>query len=231
MRDIMKLRAILSLMIVAMAGLLIHSATMALFVDQAQTNNNDFETGVVTVNIDSEQLLETSLDLTNLVPGDQVTGSFIIRNEGTVDLWYELVPNKEGDFWTGVDLMVDAKHGYLTPEEERVVTYVVSIGAEASQQAEGSLTFTVDGVQGRNHIPEWVIYVDTGEDLQAAIDAADVGSVLLVGPGDFGNEITVDKPLTLFGNNWLNAELAETTVGYFITTAENVVYRGFPELR
>ena len=214
-----------------MASFMVYSGTMAWFRDQAVTDDDSFQTGVVTITSSGEELVyEPTLNLTNLVPGDEMSGSFVIKNEGTVDLWYALSPDKEGTLWeSGVEVEADAKYGYLAVGEERHVNYAITIGGEAPQQAAGSLRFAVDAVQVPYHLPEWIVFVNEGEDLQAAIDTAGPGYVFIVSPGSFG-DITVDKPITLFGNNWNNVDgerLTESYLGKVQVSANNVVIRGF----
>jgi predicted ribosomally synthesized peptide with SipW-like signal peptide len=77
----------LSIGILASASIGSAAMSAALFTDQ-RTVNNTFTAGSITLN--AANIAALSLTSTNVMPGDNITGSVVVQNDGTSQLRYSL---------------------------------------------------------------------------------------------------------------------------------------------
>lgn len=195
----MRSRILVSMFILAMAAFMVHGATVAWFTGVAETTQNEFATGTLTVVTGDENLVyEPNLDLKYLVPGDVITGSFKVKNEGTVDFWYDVAAVTTGDFWASVTFNVDTEKGFLAADEELTVNYSIEVNRGAAMGKEGTLKFTVNATQARNFTPDWVAIVNSDAELNSAL--ADSNIAVIVLEGNF-NAFQISRGVTIMGGS------------------------------
>ena len=81
----MKKKLLMSLFTIAIVGTLIGGGVMAWFSDTETTNPNVFTAG--TLDLVLGQISTTPTDLSNMKPGDEVSGSITVQNIGSLDGW------------------------------------------------------------------------------------------------------------------------------------------------
>ncbi len=110
----MKRKITVSFLIMALVCCLIGGATFAYFTDTAANAANTFSSGTVDLALlndtnNTSAVVNAAGGNGCLAPGDTITGSFVIDNEGTLDMWYQVVPTLNGTIFA-----VDDPQDYLT---------------------------------------------------------------------------------------------------------------------
>ncbi|KKR68564.1 MAG: hypothetical protein UU09_C0006G0011 [Microgenomates group bacterium GW2011_GWA2_40_6] len=83
-------RIILSLALIAVAGTGIIGATRAYFSDTETSTGNSFAAGTLDLNLDGVNTNVVKFSLTNLVPGDLGTGTWILYNAGSINGYVDI---------------------------------------------------------------------------------------------------------------------------------------------
>ena len=89
----MKKRLMISIMMIALVAALVGGATFAMFTDTAVNDNNTFAAGTVDISTNPNPVF----NVPNMAPGDEVTGTLNVANDGTLDLKYNFVNTFGGD--------------------------------------------------------------------------------------------------------------------------------------
>lgn len=88
--ELMK-RILLSLLIIGLVGLGTIKVTQALFSDTETSNSNTFAAGTLDLTIDGNNGTNTvKFNLTNVRPGNQPTGTFRVKNIGSINGYLDL---------------------------------------------------------------------------------------------------------------------------------------------
>jgi spore coat-associated protein N len=72
----------------ALGAALIGGGTFAIFTDSATNTNNTFTAGTLDINVNSEQAFTGTIG--NLAPGDTGSQTFNVKNDGTLELRYDV---------------------------------------------------------------------------------------------------------------------------------------------
>lgn len=92
----MQRRILMSMLTIALAAAMVGGATVAVFTAQDRTSNQvGFTAGTVQVEA-GEIVVTESVNLSNLAPGDTVSGSFEVSNTGTLEVYYIVEPVATG---------------------------------------------------------------------------------------------------------------------------------------
>jgi predicted ribosomally synthesized peptide with SipW-like signal peptide len=130
----MKTKMLMSMLVIALAAALVGGATMALFTDTATNPTNTFTAGEVDVTVGT-----TTLPLHvpgNMAPGDTVTGSFVVDNDGTLALKYSVTAVASGPLFN-----VQGNAPGNTPAELTITGG--GTGTLAADTGTGTVTFSV----------------------------------------------------------------------------------------
>lgn len=151
----MQKKIYLSMMVIAFVSLLIGGATFAMFTSQATNSDNTFATGTVAVTAGPQTY---TVPVSNIAPGDSYSGSFTVKNDGTLKMWYKVTSSTSGDLFSGATPATVTPNSVtwtaLEPNTEATINYAVALpfAADNSYQGDtGSLTFTVDAQQFANN--------------------------------------------------------------------------------
>lgn len=152
----MRSKIFMSMMMIALVAALVGGATFALFTDTTTNANNTFAAGTVKISAGT-QTYTVAVD--NMAPGDSIPGSFVVKNEGSLKLWYQVTSSATGDLFT-----LDANHAVvvppttewetLDPGQSATISYNVTLPLEAGndyQGKTGTLSFTVNATQYDNN--------------------------------------------------------------------------------
>lgn len=152
---------LVSLATIFLVAALVGGATFALFTDTSTNANNTFAAGTVIVGLTDASFVTDNFNIDNIAPGDEISGSFTITNDGSLDQWYQIIPNIDGDLFAGETPATVTFDDYtaedwveLASGESVVVSFVVQLPFEADnsyQEAGGTLSFTVNAQQVRNN--------------------------------------------------------------------------------
>lgn len=155
----MKKKIMVSLMMIALVATLIGGATFAIFTDTATNTNNTFSAGTLDVNALNQAI---TVPIDNIAPGDTISGSFVVENNCSLDMWYRVKANVGGSLFAGATPAVvefDPANGGLASDVDQTVNFSVKLPVAADntyQAAEGTLSFTVDAQQmANNPSPVW----------------------------------------------------------------------------
>lgn len=161
---------------IAIAALLVMLAitTLALLLSFVQVDNNDFQTGVVNIELNDGKPVFDGSD-SNIEPNHTLVKDFTVTNKGTADAYYRLyLHNIEGKLrdslnfkiYEGDTLLYDGdareltkanpcvSHKILAKGETRKLTAVVNMKKESGNEYQkGTMVFdiTVDAVQSKNN--------------------------------------------------------------------------------
>lgn len=152
----MRRKIFMSMMMIALVAALVGGATFALFTDTTTNADNTFAAGTVDISA-GPQTYNVAID--NMAPGDSIPGSFVVKNEGSLKLWYQVTSSATGDLFA-----LDANHAVvvppttewkaLEPGQSDTVQYNVSLPLDAGnkyQGVSGTLSFTVNAEQFDNN--------------------------------------------------------------------------------
>lgn len=90
----LKRKLMTSVMTMGLVSALVGGATFAIFTDSSPNENNTFTAG--TVILASDNLTSWSEGVDNMAPGDTVTKDVYVRNDGTLELRYDVAAEQEG---------------------------------------------------------------------------------------------------------------------------------------
>lgn len=156
----------ISLTLIFLVAALVGGATFALFTDTSTNVGNSFQAGTVIVRLSESTILETdAFKAENMAPGDVIRGSFTIKNDGTLDQWYRIVPIfDDGTLFTGdwpavltikdYDYKAEDPWKELKAGDSVEVEFELALDENAGnyyQEAEGAISFRVDAQQVRNN--------------------------------------------------------------------------------
>ncbi|MEK7565943.1 MAG: TasA family protein [Patescibacteria group bacterium] len=85
-------RIVLSLIVLALAGSVAIGATRAYFSDTETSTGNTFSAGTLDLNLDSGNTNVVKFTVSNKAPGDTGTGTWTIKNVGTVNGFLDVQP-------------------------------------------------------------------------------------------------------------------------------------------
>ncbi|MBS4007218.1 MAG: SipW-dependent-type signal peptide-containing protein [Clostridium sp.] len=153
----MKTKMFTSMLVIALAAALVGGATMAIFTDEAVNEGNTFTAGTIDINTVGATTLPLAAG--NMAPGDTVTGSFTVENDGTLELRFDVSAEGSGALFLGdtpatVGGLEDDQDVVLEPGESAIVSFTVElpIGANNDYQgATGTVDFTIEAEQTANN--------------------------------------------------------------------------------
>lgn len=153
----MKTKMFTSMLVIALAAALVGGATMAIFTDEAVNEGNTFTAGEIDINTVGATTLPLAAG--NMAPGDTITGSFIVQNDGSLDLRFDVSAEGSGDLFDGdtpatVGGLGDDQDVELEPGESATVYFTVNLPLEAGneyQNATGTVDFTIEAEQTANN--------------------------------------------------------------------------------
>jgi len=151
-------RFLASFMIIGLVAALMAGATYAVFTSTSTNEGNIFETGNLEVAA-GDQVYGGEIEVDNMAPGDEIEGSFVVSNSGSLELYYKVTAIVDGDLFELDDnhayvAEINNQTGVLAPEGSATVTYKIVFPEEAGdnyQGVGGTLKFKVDAVQTANH--------------------------------------------------------------------------------
>ena len=153
----MRSKIFMSMMMIALVAALVGGATFALFTDATTNDNNTFAAGTVKI-IAGGQVYSDTVDISNIAPGDVISGSFDVENNGSLKLWYNVTQTASGPLFSGATpaevALTDPGWKELAPGATATVNYTVTLPLETNddyQGATGTLSFTVDAEQFDNN--------------------------------------------------------------------------------
>lgn len=152
----MKARMAMSMLVIILAAALVGGATMAIFTDEATNAGNSFAAGTVSVALGAQHVPVT---VTNIAPGDIVTRSFTVTNDGTLELRFDVAAAATGTLFVGTTPAVvgglgDDQNVVLKPGDSATVTFTVALPLAANndyQGATGTVNFTISAEQTANN--------------------------------------------------------------------------------
>ncbi|NLZ39169.1 MAG: hypothetical protein GX893_06135 [Firmicutes bacterium] len=87
----MKSRILLSMLVIALAALMIGGATMAWFTDSAEAGPQEFTAGTLLIDIENwDHATAETINLDILNPGDEFSFTFDVKNSGSKRFYYKL---------------------------------------------------------------------------------------------------------------------------------------------
>jgi predicted ribosomally synthesized peptide with SipW-like signal peptide len=155
----MKSRIFMSMLVIALAAALVGGATMSIFTAQGETDEKTYAAGTVKLSV-SDLESSTTIDIKNMAPGDTINGEFVVKNTGSLPLWFQVtavtkeVEGSENNYLFGggtpAEVTIDNPAGILESGKEATIYYSVYLPLEADnwyQNAEGILLFKVNAEQ------------------------------------------------------------------------------------
>ncbi|MDW7649925.1 MAG: TasA family protein [Bacillota bacterium] len=149
-------KVIYSLLLVALVAALVGGATMAVFTSTDSNTANNFQAGTVIVTA-GDIVTSSTINITNMAPGDVYEGSFTVANAGSLELYFDTQALAIGTLFEGTTPAVvtfTPENAVLAPGGSTVVNFSVNfpLAADNSYQgAAGSVQFAVNAVQTANH--------------------------------------------------------------------------------
>lgn len=108
----MKLKVLVSLMLVGIMAFAVGMGTFAYFTSQAASDDNVFETGTLKIGVPNEGANAAFINATNWQPGDSVSQDLDVKNLGSLPYKYKVSASMtEGDAIFYDQLMVEIKQG------------------------------------------------------------------------------------------------------------------------
>lgn len=151
----MRRKIFTSMLMIALVAALVGGATFALFTDSATNDNNTFAAGTVDISAGNQSY---NVTIDNMAPGDVIPGSFVVKNEGSLKLWYQVTSSANGVLFSGANPAVvvppTTEWAALEPGETATISYNVSLPLAAGneyQGVNGTLSFTVNAEQFANN--------------------------------------------------------------------------------
>jgi predicted ribosomally synthesized peptide with SipW-like signal peptide len=175
----MKSRIFMSMLVIALAAALVGGATMSIFTAEAETNERTYAAGTVKIAAGNQTFHEIDT-LKNMAPGDTINGEFVVKNTGSLPLWFNVGYEASGFLFTGEseggeEAVLNEENGdgekhnatvtiigkeflpkELAPGEKETIGFKVHLPLEAGdeyQGATGNLKFLVNAEQ-YDHNPE-----------------------------------------------------------------------------
>jgi len=157
-----KKRIYLIMLVIALMAALVGGATVAWFTDQETNPTSTFTAGTLTIDV-GNQSFAVALPEAGIAPGGTYSGTFTIKNTGSLLLKYQININTTGALFTGtnkvdVEITDDGTSGAneIAANNSVTVHFEVRMPAAAGntfQGATGTLSFTVQATQTGN--PHW----------------------------------------------------------------------------
>jgi len=152
----MKAKMIASMLVLALAAALVGGATMAIFTDTDTNTGNTFTAGTVSIQVGVSSI---GVGAGNMAPGDTITGTFTVTNNGTLQLRYDVSALAAGPLFAGatpaqVGALGDDQDIVLAPGASATVTFTVHLPLGAGntyQNATGTIDFTISAEQTANN--------------------------------------------------------------------------------
>ena len=152
----MKTRIYVSMLVIALSAALIGGATMALFTDTEANVGNSFAAGTVQIAVGATDVI---VGAANMAPGDTRTGSFVVRNAGSLELRFSVSAVGNGDLFSGLTPATIVGLGndqniVLAPGASTTVTFDVTLpltAGNAYQGDSGTVDLTISAVQTANN--------------------------------------------------------------------------------
>ncbi|MCR4435351.1 MAG: TasA family protein [Clostridiales bacterium] len=98
----MKKRLMMALAFTVIGAMLIAGGTFALFTATVSNGGNTFTSGTVVITQDKAQG-QIFANIANIAPGDRGSGTITVRNEGTLELRYDIAQSLTGALAEGVN--------------------------------------------------------------------------------------------------------------------------------
>jgi len=149
-KDVNKLKRILaSLILIAAVASLLTQGAMSLFTDTETSSVNTFTAGTVELNVAGNSPLPFSVAA--MAPGDSLTGTVKIENEGALELRYAMTTTGDGGSTLDEQLDCEIKVGATTLYSGKLSSAAIGNPAQGAQAgdrtlaplAEETLTFIV----------------------------------------------------------------------------------------
>lgn len=81
----MKSKLIMTISAIAISASLVIGGTFAAFSDYGTSNSNTFAAGTLDLTVDGMENHDAKFAVTNMAPGSQPTGQFVLKNKGTIN--------------------------------------------------------------------------------------------------------------------------------------------------
>lgn len=133
----------------ALGATLVAGGSFALFTDTAANNGNTFAAGTVEISLDRPNDGEHQyFDIENIAPGDSGSSMVKVKNDGSLDLRYDVTKTLTGELVgaNGLEVSITDKDGMAISLSDRVL----EPGASEDLKVSWSLPLTAgDEYQGR----------------------------------------------------------------------------------
>lgn len=155
--EVIKMRSkiFMSMLMIALVAALVGGATFALFTDTTTNADNTFAAGTVDISAGAQTY---TVAINNMAPGDSIPGSFVVKNEGSLKLWYQVTSSAAGALFQGATPAVvvppATEWAALDPGQSATISYNVSLPLAAGneyQGVSGTLGFIVNAEQFDNN--------------------------------------------------------------------------------
>ena len=159
----MKSRIFMSMLVIALAAALVGGATMSLFTDVKETEDFQYTAGTVIITPSELTHVIDFGSIENMAPGDKVYGSFTVKNEGSLDIWFTVEAITGGDLFdedgsSAAQVNIDSPQVILGQGEEATVFFDVYLPREAGNDYQGkwgTLKFKINAEQAAHNLPKW----------------------------------------------------------------------------
>ena len=159
----MKSRILVSMLVIALAAALVGGATMSIFTAQGETDEKTYAAGTVKLSV-SDLESSTTIDIKNMAPGDTINGEFVVKNTGSLPLWFQVtavtkeVEGSENNYLFGgsfpAEVTIVDYDNELDPGEKTTIGFSVHLPLDAGdeyQGAQGQLKFLVNAEQSAHN--------------------------------------------------------------------------------
>jgi predicted ribosomally synthesized peptide with SipW-like signal peptide len=150
----------------ALGAALVGGGTFALFTDSAQNTGNTFAAGTLEISLNKPDGTKY-FDISNIAPGDSGSATVTVKNDGTLDLRYDIAQTLEGALAQGANglkvTIKDSSGAVITPgdtnrvlapgaSEDLTVQWTLPRDAGNEYQgASATLGITVNAEQTKNN--------------------------------------------------------------------------------
>jgi predicted ribosomally synthesized peptide with SipW-like signal peptide len=154
----MRSKIAFSFVIMALVCALVGGSTFAYFTSTANNAGNTFSAGTVVIGAGAQTV---TIPVNGMAPGDTISGSFVVSNNGTLGEYFKVVANTVD---SAKPLFTGTNHAIVTVDHSAnwellasgtdVVNYSVTLPGAARnefQGAAGTLSFTVNAQQAANN--------------------------------------------------------------------------------
>lgn len=132
----MRRKFFMSMFMIALMAALVGGATFALFTDTATNAGNTFTAGTLDISLDKPDGTKY-FDISNIAPGDSGSATVTVKNEGSLELRYDISTTLTG-------ALAAAPNGLIVAIKDSVGNVIVPGDNNRVLAAEGSENLTVE---------------------------------------------------------------------------------------